>query len=220
MRIPGSRTLLTITPKALLRTLVGARFYAGIIDDAERDMLNTGATLILRPGLILGHNTSDGKWYICWGSQLSAAEAAGQTTLSVTTGHGNTRFTTSDPDSNAFNVKIVGPGGTPAEQDLGALTGVAASTITVTTALNVAYPSGSYVYRSPATDNDQDIAIGILYQYTSVDNSLGGDIEASAQILVAGTIDESELIGATDLQIGQLRDPNLGDIAHQFMFES
>lgn len=219
MLAPRTATLITITPKALIRrgpyTLL-----PGIIDDAERDMANTGATKILRPGLIFGHNSSDAKWYICYGAKLTAAEAVGQTTLSVTTATGNVRFTASDPDSAAFNVKIVGPAGMPAEQDLGAIVSVAASTIVVTNPLEFEYPSGSYVYRSPATDYDQDVAQGILFAHTSTDDGIGGDAEAIGLFLVQGVIDESELIGATDLQIGQLRNPALGDIAHQLLFES
>ncbi len=220
MRVPGRSTLLTITPKALLLRLEGADWVSGIIDDSERYMPDTNNPKLLRPGLILGHNSDDGKWYICWGALLSADEAAGQTTLSVTTGTGNTRFTTSDPDAAAFNIKIIGPGGTPGEQDLGAATTVAADSIIVTNALNVLYPTGSYVYRSPATDYGQDIAQGILYDYVSMDDGIGGDIDVQAQILVRGLVDESELVAKTDKHVGELRDPALGDIAHQILFES
>jgi hypothetical protein len=220
VRVPGRATLLTLTPKALLRRMAGADWISGIIDDAERYMPDSANPKLLRPGLALGYNTNDGKWYICWCALLTAAEAAGQTTLSVTTGTGNTRFTASDPDGSAFNVKIIGPGGIPGEQDLGAVTGVAASTITITNSLNVEYPANSYVYRSPATDYDQDVAQGILWDYVSVDDGIGGDTDVQAQILVRGVVDESELDAVTDLQIGQLRDATVGAIAHELLFES
>lgn len=184
-------------------------------------MPNSSSPMWLPAGLPLGHNSNTGKWVICWGAELSADEAAGQTTLSVTTGTGNTRFTASDPDAAAFNVKIIGPGGFPAEQDLGALTGTAANTITATNALAVGYLAGSYVYRSPATDYDQDIAQGILLDEVSVDSGIdGGDVEVQARILVEGVVDQSEMVYALDLFLSQLRDPTVGDIAHQIRFES
>ena len=220
MLTPGRSTLLTITPKQLLRSTVGMRTTSGIIDHVERYMPDSSNPKMLRPGLVLGHNSNTGNWVICWCTLLSADEAAGQTTLSVTAGTGNTRFTTSDPGSAAFNVKIIGPGGFPAEQDLGAVTTVAANTIIITTALAVGYPSGSYVYRSPATDYDQDVAQGILLDYCSMDDGIGGDADQQTVILVEGVIDQSELTAPTNLLIAQLRDPTLGDVAHAFRFES
>ena len=191
MRIPGTATLLTLTPKALI-TRGLPTLISGIIDDSERYMPDSSNPKLLRPGLILGHNSNDGKWYICWCTLLSAAEAAGQTTLSVSTGEGNTRFTTSDPDAAAFNAKIIGPGGIPGEQDLGAVTTVAANSIIVTNALAVEYPANSYVYRSPATDYDQDVGQGILWDYVSVDDGIGGDIDVQTLILTGGIVDQSE----------------------------
>ena len=219
MRVPGTATLLTLTPKALI-TRGLPTLISGIIDDSERYMPDSSNPKLLRPGLILGHNSNDGKWYVCWCTLLSGAEAAGQTTLSVTAGQGNTRFTASDPDAAAFNVKIIGPGGIPGEQYLGAITSVEANTITITTALLVEYPANSYVYRSPATDYDQDVAQGILWDYVSVDDGVGGDIDIQTLILVGGIVDESELTAKTNLHIGQLRDSDLGDVAHDFLFES
>ena len=217
MRVPGIATVYETISKALIKRGVPI-FTSGIMDSAERDMLHTGYTLILRPGLILGRNTNNGRWFICYGTTLSADEAAAQTTLSVVKGTG--LFPASDPDAAAFNIKIVGPGGIPAEQNLGAVVTVGATSIVVTTALLVDYPSGSFVYRSPATDYGQDIAQGILWSEASVDAEIGGgDVDAQVVILTHGIVDSAQLIGSTDLFLGQLRDPDVGSIAHRFEFE-
>lgn len=220
MLAPGQRIKAVFIPKALIvrgsRTRIG-----GTIDSAERDRLNTSYPMILRPGLILARNSNNGRWYICWGTTLSADEAAAQTTLSVATGTGNDgRFDLSDPDSNADNIWIVGPGGIPGTQDLGALSGIAASTITVTNGLNVMYPSGSYVYRAPATTPyDADIAQGILYENVSVDAGFGADGNVQADILTHGIVDSNQLIGSINLWQGQLMDPTIGNVAHEITFE-
>lgn len=220
MRAPGVSTDITTAPKAVLKYASTGRWVSGIIDDAERYMPSSANPKWLPAGMIVGRNSNSGLWFICWGAELSADEAAGQTTLSVTTATGNTRFTASDPDAAAFNIKIVGPGGFPAEQDLGAITGVAANTITITNALVVGYPSGSYVYRSPATDYNQDVAVGILDTEVSLDDGYGGSRFVQVPILVGGIVDTTQLAYSLDLWLSQLRDGTVGDIVHGFGFES
>jgi hypothetical protein len=116
----------------------------------------------LEYGLLMGKNSSTSKWYPIRGTTLSADEAQGQTVLSVTRPG---IFQAGD------NVKIVAADGTPAEQDLGAVVTVGASTITVTNALTDAagFASADWIYWSPATDYTQDVAVGVLMAEFGVD---------------------------------------------------
>ena len=206
---------LLTTPKALLKCSPSlCRFISGVIGSAERDRLHIQNTKVLRPGLMLGHNSDTKKWMVIHATYLSAAEAAGQTTLSVLASSGSGRFVAND------NIKIVGPGGIPGEQDLGLLVTANADTLVVTTALVVAYPANSFLYKSAATDYDADVAQGILYEFTAVDDGLGNAADCEAMILTHGVVDSDEIIGSTNLSLGQLMDMTVGDIAHQIGFES
>jgi hypothetical protein len=75
----------TATPRLVFRDgqISGWKSGGGIIDSLSRDPGNTNDTNVLRPGLILGKNTSDGNLYPSIFGVTSGAYSAGGLTLSV-----------------------------------------------------------------------------------------------------------------------------------------
>lgn len=131
--------------------------YVTIDGDTRFPASRVGSTFLPK-GLILAKATSDGKYHVIRGAQLSAAEASGQDTLSVDR---------TDIFAVGDNVYIVGADGSPVKEDLGAITAIDATsgTITVTTAITAGagFAEGDYVYVAPGTDEDgQATAVAIL----------------------------------------------------------
>jgi hypothetical protein len=136
-------------------------YVDGVIDKNTRYNKGTVPTLI-PAGTVLGKKTSDGKWHVIQATELSEAVAAADDELPV-----------EDPALFAVGDNVYITDGTTTE-NLGAVTGVAATTISVTTGIDKAtgFAAGAYVYACAATPGGEEKAAGILAQDV---NLLGSD---------------------------------------------
>lgn len=214
-RVTAQRTR---TPVAWLRSRSGYNDISGVVVSTSRDRGNTGDRVtFLRSGLVMGKNSNDSKWEPIRGSQLSAAEAAAQTELSVDS---NVPFTTNGTTADTgANVWIMSADGTQL-QNLGAIVSVGTGTITVTNALDLAYAIDSHVFVAPATlDYGRHIACGILAADVDIldPDDPGTAIDMDAPICFSGWVDSAVLLGITDKAIAELRDGSAGNQAHNFV---
>jgi len=151
-------------------------------------------TTDIRAGVILGKRAADNKYGPMIRHTLSAAEAIGQTVLSMNSTEG---FAVGD------NVYIR-TSAWATEQDLGALTAVATTTITVTNALSNNYAAGDYVYLS----NGLGQAKCVLADNTTVVDENASDLAAPQARSIWRTYNASLLSGAI---------PNIDDRAIEEM---
>jgi len=198
----------------------GARFVSGILDSAQLDHWHSDpARTYLRRGLIVGKSAGNSRWYVCRGEELSADEAAGQTTLSVAlTPWTEGSAGTADTGANVF---IRSADGTSGPQDLGAIVSrVASTSVTITTGLIIAYVTGDYLYVSPAAADGRHIACGILADDVDMldPNDPSSTVHQQVSICVAGMVDSTKLLNPMNKFLAELRDSGAGNQGHSFFF--
>ncbi len=143
--LPRIATKVTATPRIVFRDgqVTGWKSGGGIIGALSRDPGNTGDVNVLRPGLLMGKQTSDGYWYPSIFGVTTGAYSAGGTSLTVATGVGSHII---DRIGATGTLHIVGPpaaNGVVAEEDV-TYSAIAAGTITITALLND-YVSGAFI---------------------------------------------------------------------------
>lgn len=145
--LPRISSKKTATPRIIFRDgeFTGYRSGGAVIGSLSRDPGNTGDTNVLRCGLVMGKQTSDGKYYPSIFGVTSGAYAAGATTISVSAAAAlaiSTRLGASGV------LHVVGPpaaSGIVAEEDI-TYSAINTSTgdITITALLN-SYIAGAFI---------------------------------------------------------------------------
>lgn len=141
--LPRIATKVTASFRTIFRDgqVTGWRSGGGIIGSTARDPGNTGDTNVLRAGLLMGKNSTDGYYYPSILDVLTNAYSAGGTSLVISAAaasHIASRI------GATGTLHIVGPpsaGGTLAEEDV-TYSAISGTTLTITALLND-YVAGS-----------------------------------------------------------------------------
>lgn len=195
--LPGARAARTSDYRRILRQGEYTFLAGGVTIDGTkaRDTGNTGDLDVLRPGLLMGRITSGGKWANSVIGLLSAAAAAGATSITLTAaaavelnrrvGASGTFKLTGPPSANGVVVTE-----TVTYSAVNTSTGV----VTVTALVN-AFIANSFVQPTDGSEQPRSFLPDGFPTVKATDND-GANLSSVewAQVPVAGIIDSSQLI--------------------------
>lgn len=193
---PGFKVLSSYQPREFLRAEEGLEIVAGTIYGGSRDRFGGLNSSVLRPGTILGYNTTSKMYTPLIGADVASAGAATSATLLWL--NCVTQFTVADNVKiGRFSHQQIADGS--AEQNLGAITAISTTskTINVTTAITTVSVPGDCVWVEPATADGTGDAYGILLDTVKVTDPNGANMNVQAQLAIAGFVKTSKLLNLT-----------------------
>jgi len=221
--VAGLRSERVYSPRPVLFTSQGAVYLPEgktISGTASRDVGNTGDIVTLRPGGLLGKQTTGGKYAPALLGALTVAYTASATLMTVSAA------VATEINRRVGATGILLMSGPPAAAGTVATTAVTYSVVNTTSGVLTitAITAASYILGSLIRPNDgSETILGILDEYVRVTDVDGNNLDVQgSKILVGGFVDAEQIVGyPSDASLktwvkGQLNAPSTGPGTFQF----